>query len=451
MVAARLTDRPGSSAYVAGGVVSLLERGQDGPARRRPAADRGPRRGVGAGGRGDGGRRAASASAPTPRWRSPVSRAPAAGVPRSRWARSASACSSPTGTTLTRTLLLPGNRSDIRERSTTVAMHLLRRVLLAGRRRLSADVLLAHRCRTQRAARSSCRRWPGRSASARGALRRADEPQRQGHHAERVLCRAVFGQHRGPARHRPRPGALQLPGRRGGRRRRTRRSTTAPTSASCCSDILERHDAVQRRLPTPRRARQGGRRRCARCTRGRASGAPSTCSPSSTVSESRAGQRLPDPAATIWTSPTSSNAHRQVLTATDQTTVPCNNDLLAANFVEDGDTMWLIDYEYSGNNDPCFELGNTSCECQLSAEQREELVTAYYGRTTAAQDRPGPAAGHRRHVRLDAVGLHPERFEPTGLRLLGVGHGAVRSAVAEFKGPTSTHCSTTCRHRTDEE
>jgi thiamine kinase-like enzyme len=70
---------------------------------------------------------------------------------------------------------------------------------------------------------------------------------------------------------------------------------------------------------------------------------------------------------------------RRVLTATDRSTVPCNNDLLAANFVEDGETMWLIDYEYSGNNDPCFELGNTSCECRLSSDQREELVTAYYG------------------------------------------------------------------------
>jgi thiamine kinase-like enzyme len=74
------------------------------------------------------------------------------------------------------------------------------------------------------------------------------------------------------------------------------------------------------------------------------------------------------------------DAIHRVLSATDRTTVPCNNDLLAANFVEDGDHVWLIDYEYSGNNDPCFELGNTSCECQLSADQREELVTAYYGR-----------------------------------------------------------------------
>ena len=68
------------------------------------------------------------------------------------------------------------------------------------------------------------------------------------------------------------------------------------------------------------------------------------------------------------------------LTATDQTTVPCNNDLLAANFIEYGDKVWLIDYEYSGNNDPCFELGNIWSECGLSTDQLDELVTAYYGR-----------------------------------------------------------------------
>lgn len=66
-------------------------------------------------------------------------------------------------------------------------------------------------------------------------------------------------------------------------------------------------------------------------------------------------------------------------------TVPCNNDLLAANFVSDGDRVWLIDYEYSGNNDPCFELGNIWRECQLSTEQLEELVTAYYGRPTRSE------------------------------------------------------------------
>jgi len=74
------------------------------------------------------------------------------------------------------------------------------------------------------------------------------------------------------------------------------------------------------------------------------------------------------------------SAIARVLTATDQTTVPCNNDLLAGNFIEDVDKMWLIDYEYSGNNDPCFELGNTWAECELSIDQLDEFVTAYYGR-----------------------------------------------------------------------
>jgi thiamine kinase-like enzyme len=66
----------------------------------------------------------------------------------------------------------------------------------------------------------------------------------------------------------------------------------------------------------------------------------------------------------------------------DGTTVPCNNDLLAANFVDAGDRVWVIDYEYSGNNDPCFELGNIWRECRLSRDQLDELVAEYFGRTT---------------------------------------------------------------------
>src|SRR5215471_2885955 len=68
------------------------------------------------------------------------------------------------------------------------------------------------------------------------------------------------------------------------------------------------------------------------------------------------------------------------LAVRDAGTVPCNNDLLAANFIDDGDRIWLIDYEYSGNNDPCFELGNIWGECRLSVDALAELVTAYYGK-----------------------------------------------------------------------
>jgi thiamine kinase-like enzyme len=60
-------------------------------------------------------------------------------------------------------------------------------------------------------------------------------------------------------------------------------------------------------------------------------------------------------------------------------TVPCNNDLLAENFIDVGGALKLIDYEYSGNNDACFELGNIWSESNLAPRQLEELVTHYYG------------------------------------------------------------------------
>ena len=74
-------------------------------------------------------------------------------------------------------------------------------------------------------------------------------------------------------------------------------------------------------------------------------------------------------------------AARRALAVRAEPTVPCNNDLLAANFIDDGRRIWLIDYEYAGNNDACFELGNIWGECHLSADALADLVTAYYGRT----------------------------------------------------------------------
>ena len=59
--------------------------------------------------------------------------------------------------------------------------------------------------------------------------------------------------------------------------------------------------------------------------------------------------------------------------------VPCNNDLLPGNFIDDGSKIWLIDYEYSGNNDACFEIGNVWAEAFLPIEALVELVKAYYG------------------------------------------------------------------------
>ena len=73
-------------------------------------------------------------------------------------------------------------------------------------------------------------------------------------------------------------------------------------------------------------------------------------------------------------------AAEQALAVRAEGTVPCHNDLLAANFIDDGDRIWLIDYELSGNNDACFELGNIGAESHLSDDALAELVTAYYAR-----------------------------------------------------------------------
>jgi thiamine kinase-like enzyme len=66
-------------------------------------------------------------------------------------------------------------------------------------------------------------------------------------------------------------------------------------------------------------------------------------------------------------------------------TVPCNNDLLAENYIDDGKQLWLIDYEYSGNNDPTFELGNTCQEMQFNEEQIQEVCEAYFGEASSSK------------------------------------------------------------------
>ncbi|SDO68793.1 Thiamine kinase [Pedococcus dokdonensis] len=63
--------------------------------------------------------------------------------------------------------------------------------------------------------------------------------------------------------------------------------------------------------------------------------------------------------------------------------VPCHNDLLAANVIDDGGDLRFIDYEYSGMNEASFELGNLVNESQLGHDHLAELVEAYHGVVTA--------------------------------------------------------------------
>jgi thiamine kinase-like enzyme len=65
--------------------------------------------------------------------------------------------------------------------------------------------------------------------------------------------------------------------------------------------------------------------------------------------------------------------------------VPCHNDLLCENFIDDGAALRIVDYELSGNNDPCFDLGNTAQEAEFDQDLRAALCAAYFGRENRQQ------------------------------------------------------------------
>ena len=119
----------------------------------------------------------------------------------------------------------------------------------------------------------------------------------------------------------------------------------------------------------------------------------------------------------------------------DEGTVPCNNDLLAENFIDVGGEFRLIDYEYSGQNDACFELGNVWSESNLSLDQLELLRDPLLRPNAAKPDRTGAAVGADVEVRLDALGLDPGRRLGDRLRLLGLGHGEVRPRGGRVRRP----------------
>ena len=70
---------------------------------------------------------------------------------------------------------------------------------------------------------------------------------------------------------------------------------------------------------------------------------------------------------------------RAALEATPVPLVPCHCDPLCENFLDTGTRMFLIDYEYGGNNDPMWDLGDFSVEGLFSAEQDDALLRAYFG------------------------------------------------------------------------
>jgi len=126
---------------------------------------------------------------------------------------------------------------------------------------------------------------------------------------------------------------------------------------------------------------------------------------------------------------------RRALAVAPRPGVPCNNDLLAANFVDDGFAVRLIDYEYSGTGDACFELGNTTTECGFTPEQTEAWTAAYFGDPTPAD---------LARVRVQALcseygwslwGFIQAATSPVDFDFHGWGTERYEKAVSTFRGP----------------
>ena len=69
-----------------------------------------------------------------------------------------------------------------------------------------------------------------------------------------------------------------------------------------------------------------------------------------------------------------------------------HNDLLAANFIDDGNRLWLVDWEYAGFNSPLFDLGGLASNSEFSPEQAEQALSLYYGKPVDDQLRLRAAA-----------------------------------------------------------
>jgi thiamine kinase-like enzyme len=74
-----------------------------------------------------------------------------------------------------------------------------------------------------------------------------------------------------------------------------------------------------------------------------------------------------------------------------QVIVPCHNDLLNANFIDDGERIRIVDWEYAGMGDRFFDLANFSINHEFAPADDERLLEAYFGDVRA---------GHANSLRL---------------------------------------------------
>jgi thiamine kinase-like enzyme len=62
-----------------------------------------------------------------------------------------------------------------------------------------------------------------------------------------------------------------------------------------------------------------------------------------------------------------------------------HNDLLAANLIDDGARLWLIDWDYAGFNSPLFDLANLASNNEFSPELEQALLDAYFGQPVSME------------------------------------------------------------------
>ena len=80
-------------------------------------------------------------------------------------------------------------------------------------------------------------------------------------------------------------------------------------------------------------------------------------------------------------------AVRQALNAHELPLVACHCDPLCENFIDTGKRMWIVDWEYSGMNDPLWDLGDLAVEGRFTTAQEEEMLAAYFGAEPTASER----------------------------------------------------------------
>src|SRR5829696_8520692 len=94
------------------------------------------------------------------------------------------------------------------------------------------------------------------------------------------------------------------------------------------------------------------------------------------------GIRVPEPVS--WARKTAAEVEKARGSVAER---PCHNDLLTANFIDDGNRIRIVDWEYAGMGDVYFDLANFAANNDLPAVETVELLRAYFGRLTPAHER----------------------------------------------------------------